>query len=44
MVSVALKTRLQGLGYTLYPVQMNFLGVPAELSQRFSVRGIAPVS
>ncbi len=41
---VALKTRLQGLGYTLYPVQMNFLGVPAELSQRFSVRGIAPVS
>lgn len=40
----ALKTRLQGLGYTLYPVQMNFLCVPAELSQRFTVRGIAPVT
>ncbi len=39
----ALKTRLQGLGYTLYPVQMNFLCVPSELSQRFTIRGIAPV-
>ncbi len=42
--AAAIKARLQGLGYTLYTVQMNFLCVPTEMNHRFTISGAAPVS
>ena len=40
----ALKRTLQGFGYTLYAVQMNFLCLPREISARFTISGVDPVT